>query len=194
MRQAELPCDGEVWLQTFPRVFGFVFNPVNFWYCKNKAGELIAVLAEVNNTFGESHRYLLFEPQGAVISPDKPCVCKKVFHVSPFCEVQGDYQFYFSDDAHTNLVKLDYYDNQGLVLKTAISGQFKPLDGGNLRRNLYRFPLLALKVFVGIHWEALILWLKKVPFFSKPQPPSSLISFVKNQKTSQQSATNKDNK
>jgi DUF1365 family protein len=79
---------GEVWLQTFPRVLGHAFKPVSFWYAHRSDGGLAAIVAEVNNTFGERHCYLLPKPQyGHTLRADK------VFHVSPFCDVQGEYRF-----------------------------------------------------------------------------------------------------
>ena len=83
--------DGEIWLQTYPRVLGFVFKPVSFWYCFNKDKILRAVVAEVNNTFGERHCYLL-DP----VSWAQTVSAKKVFHVSPFCDVAGHYEFNFN--------------------------------------------------------------------------------------------------
>lgn len=78
--------DGEVWLHTFPRVLGYVFKPVSFWYAHRADGSLAAVLAEVNNTFGERHAYLLAGPD---LDWGREQVARKQFHVSPFCEVCG---------------------------------------------------------------------------------------------------------
>ena len=78
---------GEVWLHTYPRVLGYAFKPVSFWYCHRADGALTAVVAEVNNTFGERHCYLLAGP-GCGLRP-RPCSARKVFHVSPFCDVAG---------------------------------------------------------------------------------------------------------
>ena len=81
---------GEVWLHTYPRVLGYTFKPVSFWYCHRADGSLRAILVEVNNTFGERHCYLLDAPQYGVEQQ-----ARKVFHVSPFCEVTGGYRFRF---------------------------------------------------------------------------------------------------
>ena len=78
--------DGEVWLHTYPRVLGYVFKPVSFWYCHRADGSLAAVVAEVNNTFGERHCYLLAGPDSASAAN---CAARKVFHVSPFCQRAG---------------------------------------------------------------------------------------------------------
>ena len=89
--------DGEVWLQAFPRVLGYVFNPVSFWFCHDRAGALRAILCEVNNTFGETHHYLLAEPGGGPIPANAELAARKVFHVSPFCAIEGGYRFRFGD-------------------------------------------------------------------------------------------------
>ena len=169
-------CDGETWLQTFPRVFGFVFNPVNFWLCRDAGGQLRVLLAEVNNTFGETHLYLLSAPDNAPIGPNQPLLCRKLFHVSPFCRVEGEYHFRIHDDAAVCRVAIDYHDNAGLLLKTAVWGRPQSFTPGNLRRALFSHPLMTLAVVARIHWQALRLLLKRVPFFTKPAPPLENLS------------------
>jgi DUF1365 family protein len=87
-----IEADGEVWLHTFPRVLGYAFKPVSFWYAHRRDGSLAAVLAEVNNTFGERHAYLLAGPE---LGWGRELRARKVFHVSPFCRVEGEYRFRF---------------------------------------------------------------------------------------------------
>lgn len=176
LAEAGLPADGEVWLQTFPRVFGHVFNPVSFWYCHDAAGELRAVLAEVNNTFGEHHAYLLSAERGGAIQPASQLVCRKLLHVSPFCRVEGHYRFRFVERAGHALVRIDYHDEAGALLHTAVSGSMAALTSGRALRALLRQPLLTLGVVARIHWQALRLWLKRVPFFRKPHPPAATLS------------------
>jgi DUF1365 family protein len=84
--------DGEVWLQTYPRVLGHAFKPVSFWFAHRADGSLAAIVAEVNNTFGERHCYLL-PAENVRWGPE--LVADKVFHVSPFCAVEGQYRFRF---------------------------------------------------------------------------------------------------
>ena len=174
LRDAGLPADGDVWLQTFPRIAGWVFNPVSFWYCHDAAGALRAVLAEVNNTFGQHHRYLLCAEDSGPIGAHTVLTCRKQLHVSPFCMVEGGYQFRFTETPATALVCIDYLDRDGLLLRTAIGGRLQPFDAAHLRRALWRQPLLALQVIGRIHWQALRLWVKGVPFFGRrPRNPSS---------------------
>ncbi|WP_288841485.1 DUF1365 domain-containing protein [uncultured Deefgea sp.] len=172
LAQNGITADGEIWLHTFPRVFGFVFNPVSFWYCYDRQGGLRAVLAEVNNTFGETHQYLIAAHDEQCIAADTRLECIKMMHVSPFCEVQGHYQFGFRDTAKTAWVGIDYFDGDGLLIKTAVGGQRADLNRQTLWRALLAQPLLTLGVFARIHWQALHLWRKRVPFFSKPIPPT----------------------
>lgn len=168
--------DGEIWLQCYPRVLGYSFKPVSFWYCHRADGSLRAIVAEVNNTFGERHAYLLDRPRyGQELRADK------VFHVSPFCTVQGSYRFEFGRSGADGLqglrVRIDYHDADGAaVLFTGISGALEPLTARSRRRALWRYPLLSLGVMARILWNALLLWLKKVPFYSKPQAPADAVS------------------
>jgi hypothetical protein len=163
--------DGEIWLQTFPRMLGYVFNPVSFWLCHDRAGALRTVLCEVNNTFGERHNYLLAHPDQRPILPGDRLTARKVFHVSPFCEVEGRYRFQFDLTGETCAVRIDYADAQGPLLATAVRGRSKALTARSLVRAFLGYPWMTLGVIVRIHWQALRLWVKGVPFFSKPPPP-----------------------
>ncbi|XZG71300.1 DUF1365 domain-containing protein [Chitinibacteraceae bacterium HSL-7] len=171
LRDAGLPCDGRIELQTFPRMLGYAFNPVSFWYCFDAAGALCAVMAEVNNTFGETHRYLLVAAGGGAITPESTLHARKVFHVSPFFGVEGAYRFRFRDLAGTSFVGIDYHDAAGLALKTSIGGRRVPLSARSARSALLGYPLFTLMVVARIHWQALRLWLARVPFYRKPVPP-----------------------
>jgi DUF1365 family protein len=169
--------DGEIALQCFPRVLGFVFNPVSFWYCHNASGELIAVLAEVNNTFGERHNYLLAHDDGRPIGDGEAIARDKVFHVSPFMAVAGYYRFRFlarsapGESPNWRLACIDHGDAAGDLLRTVLCGRAAALASGPLLRAFVTYPLLTLGVVFRIHWQALRLWVKRVPFFSKPNPP-----------------------
>ena len=170
---------GEVWLHCYPRVFGFTFKPVSFWYCHRAAddqnGALRAILVEVNNTFGERHCYLLDAPaMGSTLH------ATKVFHVSPFLEPSGDYQFRFlqtlRDGADHILSCVDYTQNGQLVLRTSVSGRLEPLTAGSIRRALWGYPWMTLAVVLRIHWQALRLWLKGIAWHSKPATPTHSVT------------------
>lgn len=163
--------DGEVVLQTFPRMFGFVFNPVSFWFCHDRAGALRAVLAEVRNTFGDHHNYLVAHADQRPITAADTLTARKIFHVSPFFPVAGEYRFRFDIGAQRRRVELDYWLDGERVLATALEGRPQPLAAGALGRALLRQPLLTLAVVWRIHWQAVCLWWKRAVFHSRPQPP-----------------------
>ena len=173
--QAEgvVDADGEAWLHTYPRVAGFVFKPVSFWYCHRADGTLAAVVTEVNNTFGERHCYLLTGPE---LGYGRELVARKVFHVSPFCQVQGSYRLRFMRTPERTVARIDHDDDQGPLLQTSISGALAPLTPRSARAAFFGMPLMTLGVVARIHWQALRLWLKRVPLVSKPAPPKAFIS------------------
>ncbi len=170
--------DGEVWLHAFPRLFGFVFNPVSFWFAHRADGTLRATVCEVNNTFGERHFYLLAHGDGRPLTWGEELAARKVFHVSPFCAADGRYRFRFMLSAGATehpkrfIGRIDYDDGEGPLLQTSVGGELEPLTDRALGRALVRYPLFAFAVIARIHWQALRLWLKRVPFFSKPEPPA----------------------
>jgi DUF1365 family protein len=164
--------DGEIVLQAFPRVLGYVFNPVSFWLCHDRQGQLRAVLAEVNNTFGERHNYLMAHDDCRPILPEDWIEARKVFHVSPFCRVEGRYRFRFGDAAGRTCFRIDYDDAEGALLVTSIAGSPQPLTTGALARAFAGYPGMTFGVVARIHWQALRLWLKRVRFISKPLPPT----------------------
>ena len=165
--------DGEVWLHTYPRVLGYAFKPVSFWFAERRDGSLAAVVAEVNNTFGERHCYLLHGPQ---LRWGVELQANKVFHVSPFCEVQGRYRFRFMRAGERTVARIDYDDASGPLLQTSVSGTLQPLTRHSTLAAFFGTPLMSFGVVARIHWHALRLWLKRVPFHSKPTPPAALIS------------------
>lgn len=172
LADAGLPNDGDIWLQTFPRLFGIVFNPVSFWYCHDNTGALRAVMAEVNNTFGETHRYLLAGEDGQPITAASTLVCNKVMHVSPFCEVRGTYRFRLRDTATSMFVGIDYDDGNGPLIHTAIGGKPEVLTALAACKALLSQPFMTIGIIVKIHWQAFKLWRMRVPFFRKPDRPS----------------------
>jgi DUF1365 family protein len=160
--------DGEVWLQTYPRVLGYVFKPVSFWYCHRRDGSLAAIVAEVNNTFGERHCYLLHGPDLAWGSELR---ARKVFHVSPFCRTEGQYRFRFAR-AHDRIVaRIEHDDDDGPLLITSVSGELAAATVARQWRAFLGQPLMTLAVIVRIHWQALRLWLMRVPPVPKPSAP-----------------------
>lgn len=153
-------CTGPIWVQTFPRVFGYVFNPLSFWYCEREDGSIGAILAEVNNTFGERHIYTL--TSDSITGRFQDIAAEKELYVSPFYPLSGGYRFHFNTDFEEPRVRIDYFDEGCLQLNTAVWGSSRPLNGKTLLYALLRQPLLTLGVITRIHWQALRLWLKGV--------------------------------
>ena len=181
-REGIADATGEVWLHSYPRVLGYTFKPVSFWYChraqSDQQGALRAIVVEVNNTFGERHCYLLDAPRYGVEQR-----AAKVFHVSPFNPVQGHYRFRFMRAAQGAgercVARIDYHGGEGqdsALLQTSVSGTLEPITPAALRRALWRYPAMTLGVLLHIHTQALRLWLKHLPFFRKPPPPAAFVS------------------
>jgi DUF1365 family protein len=177
LRQWNIPeADGETILVTMPRVFGYTFNPVNFWLCFDRTGGLRAVLSEVNNTFGERHCYLSFHEDRRPIAHNDDIPARKIFHVSPFMDVKGEYRFRFSYSPDRIAIAIDLCDGDGVLLSTSIGGKLEPLNTSRLLRAVTLNPLLPFKVVALIHYQALRLYLKKMRYFRKPLPPATPIS------------------
>ena len=166
--------DGEIVVYAFPRMFGYVFNPVSFWVCHDRGGSVRALLAEVCNTFGERHNYLLAHDDGRPLLTGETLTARKVFHVSPFCEVKGRYAFRFHFGADRWLARIDYFDGDAAtpLLETSISGRATPATRAAVRGLPLRYRWFTAGVVMRIHWQALKLWLKRVPCFTKPEVPT----------------------
>jgi uncharacterized protein len=182
LRDADVEtADGEIVLQTFPRLLGYVFNPISIWFCYDREGQLRAAIAEVNNTFGERHNYVVAHDDGRIITPDDWLLAKKVFHVSPFCEVRGFYRFRFEQTfspenaGPRSFAQIDFYDgasDDDKLIVTTMHGTPAPLTAQSARSAFWRYPLMTLGVIARIHWQAWKLWRKNVPFFTKPPLPA----------------------
>ena len=169
--------NGEIWLQTYPRVLGYVFKPVSFWFCERADGSLAAVVVEVNNTFGERHCYLL---AGEQLAYGRDLQARKVFHVSPFSHVSGSYRFRFmrsrSPDGERCIARIDHEDAEGALLQTSLSGRLTPLTLASVRAAFFGVPLMSFGVVARIHWQALRVWAKRVPYVKKPAPPERFVT------------------
>ncbi len=169
-------CDGRVQLMTLPRMLGYVFNPVSFWFCRDRDGALRAVLCEVNNTFGESHCYLVHHADRRPLQAGDWMAGRKVFHVSPFLPVEGLYRFRFRLDDEVAHVDVNYHDADGLMLATSVGGRRVGLNDRTVLRHFLGNPAMTLGVIARIHWQALKLWRKRVRFHRKPEPPPELVT------------------
>ncbi len=162
---------GRVQLLTFPRILGYVFNPLSVWYCHDDNGELAAVLYETTNTFGEYHSYLLPVIDGKIDHPWN----KRLF-VSPFIDLDATYRFRLQAPAERVTVASRVADKDGHLLTAALEGKRLDMTSSNLLRLFGRRPLMTVKVIVGIHYEAIRLILKRAPYRSRGAPPADLVS------------------
>jgi len=159
----------DITLITMPRIFGYVFNPVSFWLCFDASQQLRAVLAEVHNTFGEAHNYLIVHSDGRALAADDLLYARKIFHVSPFLPREGSYQFRFAYNPESMGVTINYYDAEGqLQLITMLNGQFNAFNRMNLRRAFWQHKLVTLKTISLIHYQAIKLIAKGVRYIVKP--------------------------
>jgi uncharacterized protein len=161
---------GKVYLLCFPRVLGYGFSPLSIWYCHRRDGRLQAIVAEVHNTFGERHHYVL-ATDGAGNPWTNEYRAHKDFHVSPFMPLQGEYRFHFSPpDEHVHVVIHESVAGAP-ALDASLSGVSVPFYDRTLLVLFFRIPLLGLKIAGAILWQALKLWLRGAPVFKKPDPP-----------------------
>jgi DUF1365 family protein len=163
--------NGEVVLQAFPRMLGYAFNPIAMWHCLDRLGRLRAVLCEVRNTFGERHCYLVAHGDHRPIEAGDWLEAGKALHVSPFCRVEGFYRFRFAGGESHPIARIDYHDAEGRLIATSLTGTTAPLTDRRLLGAFFRYPLMTFGVIARIHWQALRLWLRRVPWYPKPAPP-----------------------
>ncbi|MEJ8851585.1 DUF1365 domain-containing protein [Variovorax rhizosphaerae] len=182
LREAGMSEGGPVSLLTMPRILGYAFNPLSVYFCHRPDGALLAILYEVNNTFGERHSYLLpIAPEDAG-NERITQTCAKALHVSPFLGLQMHYEFRVKVpcEARPDLdIGISATDADGTVLVARLDAKREPLRDTALARIFLSHPLLTLKVIAAIHWEALRLWLKGIPLHTHPGAPRSSAPLVK---------------
>lgn len=170
---------GRVYLLTMPRVLGYGFNPFSAFYCFGADGGLRAIVAEVHNTFGEHHFYVIHR-DNAPMAWSQDAAKTKVFHVSPFFDRSGEYRFHFTRPGDRLGIGIRLYaaadEGGALRLATALSGERRVLSGVEILRAACAMPLMTLKVTAAIHWQALKLWWRGAVFHRKPDPDRSNIS------------------
>lgn len=169
--------NGAVHLHTFPKVLGYVFNPVSFWYFHDEAGLCRVILCEVNNTFGERHFYLLNASNSASpLNKGMLLHTKKEFHVSPFFPVSGRYEFRFFSSAERTMARITYFEGAVQQLSTSVSGELMHPSTRLWGKTLLKYGWFTLAVIAKIHWQAVKLLFKGAKFHGKPAAPRQTIT------------------
>ncbi|HUT39745.1 MAG TPA: DUF1365 domain-containing protein [Gammaproteobacteria bacterium] len=168
--EAGITLSGPVRLLTNLRYFGFGFNPVSFYYCFDESGDRLEVIvAEVNNTpWGEQYCYILPESHNRGNAKSKRFLHDKRFHVSPFMDMGIDYDWRFTQPGEKLVVHMKNYRHREILFDATLALQQRPVDGMNLAGVLIRYPFMTAKIVVAIYYQALRLWLKRVPLFPHP--------------------------
>jgi DUF1365 family protein len=182
---------GRVLLITLPRILGYLFKPVSFYFCYDRHGHPVSSLAEVTNTFHELKPYTLgpdcrlptahgsekpgLPASNASSSTDNTPFHLRVpkhFYVSPFSDVDIAFDFTLRPPGDRLSVQIDDYEGETRTLTTTLAGPRRPLTDAALAWYLFKYPLLTLRVITLIHWHALRLWLKRIPWFAKAARPA----------------------
>ena len=164
-------------LLCYPRIFGYVFNPLSVLYIYNENNELISIFYEVKNTFGEQHTYI-FETKNEDLIKNK---CNKKFYVSPFIEMECEYNFSVTKPRDTISIIINQNDQEGKLLFASQDGKAKDLTNKNLIFNYLKHPLMTFKVIVAIHFEAFKLWMKKIKLVKKNIKILNKVTFETNE-------------
>ncbi len=166
--------DGPIFLLTHLRYWGYNFNPISLFYCYDKAGDLKTVLAEVNSTFGETRNYWLSEAnQLAALNRRVPgnsqhYRCRKTMHVSPFMPMELDYDFILTTPAERLVAHMNTTEDGAVNFDATLTLERQPWSAKALHGALISHPWMTAKVIFAIHWQALRLYLRKVPVFTHP--------------------------
>ena len=155
--------DISIKLLCYPRIFGYVFNPLSTYFIYNKHSELISIFYEVKNTFGEQHTYI-FKAQDEKTVQNK---CKKKFYVSPFIEMDCEYHFKTLNPREQLSVVINQNDKDGKLLFASQDGISKDFNNKNLILSYLTHPLMTFKIIGAIHFEAFKLWVKRIKLIAK---------------------------
>ncbi len=161
--------DGPIYLLTNLRYLGYCFNPVSYFYFYDRGGELAMVMAEVNNTFGESHPYWLDRSLETRTPAGRHYEFDKAFHVSPFMPMDCRYRFAFTDPGDSLVVHVDEWSQGVHFFDATLRLSRESWSAAALHRALLRHPWMTGRVIASIHWQALRLWARGVPVHSHPK-------------------------
>ena len=159
-------------LLCYPRIFGYVFNPLSIFYCYDNTN-LKAIFYEVKNTFNEQHTYIFKVNNNEKIDQK----CKKKFYVSPFMDMETYYNFKLLEPNEKLSVYIKQTDNEGTVLTATQTGDKKELSLKQLILNFIKYPLMTIKIISSIHYEALLLWKKGAIYRKRHKKLKNNLSF-----------------
>jgi len=158
---------GRVILVTLPRVAGYLFNPVSFYFCYDRDGRPAAAIAEVTNTFREVKPYFLGPDTAAAGRGEFHVRVPKHFYVSPFSDVDVAFDFTLRTPGDRLAIRIDDYVGEERTLTSTLTGPRRELTAARLAWFSVKYPLITVRIIALIHWHALRLWLKRVPWFAK---------------------------
>ncbi len=167
-------------LVTFPRIFGYQFNPVSFYYIEDAEGKVIATIAEVGNTFLEKKLFLIDEKDQRGWFRLKT---GKNFYVSPFSKVDDHFDFQIGPRDEKWSININDENADGIVLVSTIRGEQRTFSSSRLSWYIIRYPLLTLRVIVLIHWHALLMWMRKFPISNKAGTAAEQIGVLRPHKS-----------
>ncbi|EJZ21264.1 DUF1365 domain-containing protein [Rhizobium sp. Pop5] len=171
LSEAGLERAERILLVCYPRILGYVFNPLSVYHAYDAKGVLVAMIYEVRNTFGERHSYVCPVGHGEMSESGLRQSCDKLFHVSPFMAMTARYHFRMLPPGEEIRWRILETDSEGPLLSATFSGRQVPLTSASLLALTARIPFLTFKILAGIHWEALKLWLKGARYVRRPAAP-----------------------
>lgn len=175
LREADLKtAPNRILLMTYPRIFGYAFNPLSVYYAYDADEHLIAAIYEVRNTFGERHSYVAKVESGELTEAGLKQSRLKIFHVSPFIDMGARYHFSLLPPGKNLRVRIMETENNKPLLSANFIGTQAPMTTGSTLKRLIAYPFMTIKIILGIHWEALKLWRKGAKFHTSPPPPEAV--------------------
>lgn len=173
-KKQNISCDNlRIFCLCYPRVLGYVFNPISVWFVYNEE-YLKMIIYEVRNTFGEDHSYSFKVNDKFDLDSHKT---KKLMHVSPFISMDGEYKFSTKINKEKVSIVIKGFIEKNHLITASFKGLYSPFNDKKLLFNFLKYPFLTLKITFGIHFHALILWLKNIKIIKHTKSKYYKISY-----------------